>query len=65
MGMVYTEIADWIKERPSISLRGLEKEADLPLKTLSHYVNGRRELNEQHLQRLIPVLERYGWESKN
>jgi len=56
---------DWLKERPCLSLRCLEREAGLPTKTLSHYLQGRRELNEQHLQKLTPVLERYGWESKN
>lgn len=59
--MVHTEIADWLKERPSISLRGLEKEANLPPKTLSHYVNGRRKLNEQHLDTLLPILSKYGF----
>jgi len=59
------ELQNWLKERPCLSLRCLEREAGLPAKTLSHYVQGRRELNEQHLQKLMPVLERYGWESKN
>lgn len=59
------DMKDWLKERPCLSLRCLEREAGLPAKTLSHYMQGRRELNEQHLQKLKPVLERYGWESKN
>lgn len=29
-------IVDFLRDRPNISLRGLETEADLPTKTLSH-----------------------------
>jgi plasmid maintenance system antidote protein VapI len=53
-------IAYFLKDRPSISLRGLEKEADLPKKTLSHYVNGRRKLSDEHIEKLKPVLVKYG-----
>ena len=51
----------WLKERPCLSLRCLEREADLPIKTLDHYVAGRRELNEANKKKLIPVLKKYGY----
>lgn len=57
-------LINWLKERPCLSLRCLEREAGLPVKTLDHYVSGRRELNEQHQQKLKPVLVRYGWAEK-
>lgn len=55
---------EWLKERPCLSLRCLERESGLPVKTLDHFVSGRRELNEQHKKKLKPVLERYGWEEQ-
>lgn len=54
-------LINWLKERPCLSLRCLEREAGLPLKTLDHYVSGRRELNEHHKEKLKPILNRYGW----
>lgn len=62
--MVYQEIKHWLKERPSISLRGLEMESDLPTKTLSHYVNGRRKLSAEHIEKLIPILSKYGFKQQ-
>jgi hypothetical protein len=62
--MVHTEIADFLKDRPSLSLRGLETEADLPKKTLSHYVNGRRKLSAEHIEKLKPVLIKYGFKQQ-
>lgn len=57
-------IADFLKDRPSLSLRGLENEADLPAKTLSHYVNGRRKLSKNHLDTLLPILSKYGFKQQ-
>ena len=57
-------IADFLKDRPSLSLRGLEAEANLPTKTLSHYVNGRRKLSAEHIEKLIPVLSKYGFKQQ-
>ena len=57
-------IADFLKDRPSLSLRGLEAEADLPTKTLSHYVNSRRKLSAEHIEKLIPVLSKYGFKQQ-
>jgi hypothetical protein len=54
-------IREWLGERGCLSLRCLEREAGLPEKTLGHYMAGRRELNEGHLERLVVVLERYGY----
>lgn len=53
---------DWLKQRTCLSLRCLERKAELPAKTLSHWLNGRRELTEDHKSKLIPVLQHYGFE---
>jgi len=55
---------EWLIERPCISLRCLEKEANLPTKTLSHYVNGRRKLSAEHIEKLTPVLSKYGFKQQ-
>lgn len=52
---------NWLKQRPCLSIRCLEREAGLPTKTLSHWLNGRRELTEHHKSKLIPVLKHYGF----
>jgi hypothetical protein len=57
-------IADFLKDRPSLSLRGLENEANLPAKTLSHYVNGRRKLSTEHIKKLMPILYKYGFKQQ-
>lgn len=44
-----------------LSVRSIEVEAKLPLKTLSHFLNGRRLLNSEHLDTLIPVLVDFGY----
>ncbi len=46
---------------PSLSLSGLEKEANLPSSTLSKALSGNRSLNYSHIEKLIPVLNRYGF----
>lgn len=39
----------------------IEKEAKIPAKTLSHFLKGRRLLNSEHLDALIPVLIDFGY----
>jgi len=57
-------IKAFLKNRPSLSLRGLEQEADLPTKTLSHYVNDRRKLSAEHIEKIMPVLSKYGFKQQ-
>ena len=52
---------EFIINRPCLSLRCLEREAGIPAKTLSHYINGRRELTKAHKRSLLPILEFYGY----
>ncbi len=55
------DLRQWFKDHPCLQIRCLEIEADLPKKTLDHFVNGRRELNKDHLTKLTPVLKKYGY----
>lgn len=59
------EIREWLKERKSLSLTSIERESGIPAKTLSHYMNGRRNLNESHIRKLTPVLMKYGYASND
>lgn len=44
-----------------LSVQAIEIEAKLPAKTLSHFLKGRRILNSEHLDTLIPVLVDFGY----
>jgi len=43
-----------------ISISAIEAEAGIPQKTLSHFLKGRRNLNADHVEKLIPVLMGFG-----
>jgi predicted transcriptional regulator len=55
------KIIKFLSERPALSLNQLEKEAGLPQSLLSKAIKGKRVLNEGHLLKLVPVLEKYGF----
>ena len=55
------KIIKFLSERPALSLNQLEKEAGLPQSLLSKVIKGKRALNEGHLTKLVPVLEKYGF----
>jgi hypothetical protein len=48
-----------------LSVKSIEMEAKLPAKTLSHFLKGRRKLNETHIKNLIPILNDFGFCSNN
>jgi hypothetical protein len=44
-----------------LSVKAIEQEAKIPPKTLSHFLRGRRLLNLDHLNSLIPILVDFGY----
>lgn len=48
-----------------LSVKAIEIEAGLPLKTLAHFLKGRRLLNSEHLETLVPVLVDFGYKPIN
>lgn len=44
-----------------LNIKGINEAAGLPPKTLDHFIAGRRSLNEEHIKKLLPVLERLGY----
>lgn len=61
---VEAKIIEFIKERPSLSVNNLEKEAGLAQGTLSKAVHGVRRLTQRHIDKLLPVLQRYGFSAE-
>ncbi|MEH0153141.1 ParA family protein [Limibacter armeniacum] len=59
--MTNTDVINFLKRNPSLSISGLEKEAEIPASTLSKVMSGSRVLNDEHLGRLEPILKRYGY----
>ena len=44
-----------------LSVTAIEKEAKIPAKTLAHFLKGRRLLNSEHIDALIPVIVDFGY----
>lgn len=49
------------RRRLCIRVTKVEKEAEIPAKTLEHFLAGRRLLSAEHLEKLIPVLVDFGY----
>lgn len=54
-------VLKFLRHNPALSVTSLEKEASLPKGTLLKTVNNERNLNEKHLNALLPVLTKYGY----
>ncbi len=54
-------IIEFLAVRPALSLNMLEQEARLPQSLLSKVTKGKRRLNQNHIEKLVPVLEKYGF----
>ena len=59
------QIANFLRDRPAISVSQIEREADLPRNTIQNYMNGARETwPMRHTWPLTIVLCRYGFKVK-
>ncbi len=54
-------VLKFLRHNPALSVTSLEKEANLPKGTLLKTVNNERNLNEKHLNALLPILTKYGY----
>jgi len=61
---MHEKIIEFLKQRPALSLNMLEQEAVLPQSLLSKAMKGKRRLNQSHIDKLVPVLERYGFKTE-
>jgi chromosome partitioning protein len=55
------KILKFIRQKPALNLTQLEKEANLPKKTLHKAIQGTLTLNEKHCTLIEPVLRNYGY----
>lgn len=58
------EVINFLHDRPALSLNQLEKESGLPQSLLSKAMKGKRRLNQSHIEKLVPVLEKYGFKKE-
>ena len=49
--------------RRCLSVSALEREAEMPAKTLAHFLKGRRKLSEKHITKLKTILENFGFKN--
>ncbi|BDD12784.1 hypothetical protein FUAX_52160 (plasmid) [Fulvitalea axinellae] len=54
-------VSEFLKENSALSLSALEKEANLSTGLLSKVLKGERALNDSHLDKIGPVLLKYGY----
>jgi chromosome partitioning protein len=59
--MDQNQIIEFLKESKALSFHTLEQEAGLSQGLLSKAVSNQRNLNESHIEKLIPVLQQYGF----
>ncbi len=51
-------------ERPSLSKRGVEREAELPDTKIKEFLRSKQDLSVEQKNRLQQILEKYGWAPK-
>ena len=47
--------------RKLVRVRGVEEMAGLPVKTLIHFLKYRRDLRDDHVAKLLPILKKVGY----
>jgi chromosome partitioning protein len=55
------QVLTFLTNKDGLTLSKVEKEAQIPRGMLSKSLSGERELNQDHLTKLYPVLVGYGW----
>lgn len=55
-------LEQFLKERPSLSKRGLAREADISYQLIDYIIAGERTLTEETAKKLKPVMKKYGYE---
>ena len=61
---MHEKIIEFLREHPALSLNQLEKAAELPQSLLSKAMKGKRRLNQKHIEKLVPILEQYGFKTE-
>ena len=63
--MTLQELKQFFEERPSLSVRGVAVEAGLSDSYLSKIFLGGRPLSQKSIDKLLPIVEKYGYKGEN
>lgn len=59
--MDLNDFIKFLEERPALNINKLEQEARIPQSLLGKILRGERNLTATYINRLIPVLKKYGY----
>jgi len=59
--MTKQDLKQFLEERPSLSKRGLAREADISYQLIDYIIAEKRTLTDQTIEKLKPVMQKYGW----
>lgn len=59
--MTKQDIKQFLEERPSLSKRGLAREADISYQLIDYIIAGKRTLTTETAEKLLPLMQKYGW----
>ncbi|EAY24098.1 hypothetical protein [Microscilla marina] len=62
--MTIEELKKFFEEHPSLSINGVNNEAGLTDSYLGKILGGKRPLSQKTVEKLLPVLKRYGYAEK-
>lgn len=57
------DLEKFFTERPSLSKRGVAREAEITYQLIDYIIAGKRSLTEETAKKLEPVMERYGFKA--
>jgi hypothetical protein len=57
-------VINWIKEHDLINIRGLEKKAGVPIRTIFFALNNYHRLPAKHLPAIYTEIEKYGYKRR-
>jgi len=59
--MTKQDIEQFFVRRPSLSKRGVAREAGISYQLIDYIIAGKRTLTDDTIEKLEPVMNRYGW----
>lgn len=56
------KIVSFLKERPAISVKSIERDIGIPNTTINGAMSGKRNIPDRHIDKIILFLKKYGFE---
>lgn len=63
--MTLKDLRKFMEDRPNLSVHGLEQEAGIGQSTIWKAFSRNTELSKDTVEKLLPVLKKYGYKDKN